>query len=746
MSDKQANMGGLIGGTVGAVGTGLLAHKLIKPRHMPALAGAMRDPDSGRTETTGVTPEQMARVLQVLTAIGGGAIGAGLGHGMQKIVTAGDKQAGFMGGAIGGLGGLAAGNALANRIPASSLPYIGGGEMRIGNMGTGPTMTPEQVKAILGVLLTAGGGLAGAGLGSDFQNTFLPGQKEEEPKLAGVLWPEKEDIPTIARYGAGGLAMGGSAAALLSLIHDIRLQRQLGREQQKLQNPETDENTIVLNLPPKAAEEKQANDPPTFALSMLAAIGGGTAGYSLVRKLYQQQLLKEIKRKEEAARTAVMNEMMPKAGQAEPFSWADIPMGTAYLLAALGAGGSAYVTKKILDERFRTSDREKYEPPKVNRIVFRSQPPAAPEELPPDEKVASEEERDALRTLVALHIMKAADDFDALDTPEAKAAMDTTGMTKDAAIELTKTADMLEVLAPLMKNEQFRHWAQTQYLQKKHPLLYKWFGWLRKLPFVQDWLDKQTYARFNMQAPGAPQAAPPAAPANGGATGDWTGGVEGIGGLAALGGLVDGISGADSVSQQPPSIQFDPSMAAPEPRAELPSPAAANTAPAGVVSAPMADPSVPPPAPPPPVQPTGDFKWTPPGGSPTTMPSMFSAPTPPPPAPVKPVSPIALKKPTAPAAPMVPGAPQQPKYAGLLPFPTTAGIMNSTIGSLIAENVDKPDAASAAPPVDPKAVAAETELSAGDPQAQQFLAAKRQRIRELLTELAAGQSQAPASV
>jgi hypothetical protein len=740
MNNKQASAGGLLGGAIGAAGTGLLAHKLIKPRHMPSLAGGMRDPDTGATQTARVTPEQMARVLQLLTALGGGAIGAGLGHGMQKIVTAEEKQGGFTGAAIGGLGGAALGLHSANRIPVSNLPWVGGGFFHPGTLhANAGVMAPEQVKAYIALLSTIAGGLGGAGMGDGIQDMFSNKPQEEEPKLAGVMLPEKEDLPTIGRHLLGGAAVGGSTAALLALIHDIRLQRQLGREQNKLMNPETDENTIVMQLPPKAATDKQANDPPTFALSMLAGIGGATGGYALIRKLYQQQLLKDIKRKEEAARTAVMNEMMaPKTAQ---FSAADAGLGTAYLLALLGTGGSAYVTKKILDERFRAADREKYEPPKVNRIVFRSQPVDDPSELPEDEKVASAEDIDAVRTLFVLHMMKASDDFSVLDDTEVQKAAAETGLTKQAQIDLASMPEVMKAIAPLLQNEKFRRTLQRAYLADKHPMLSKLFGWALDLPIVRNIVDSMMYKRLGMTPPSAGGAEQ-----NAGGTG-YTGEDTGNGGATGSWDAPEGLP-------EQPSIQFDPTMSAPGPATAMPNPANANTAPVGAVSAPMADPTLPPPAPAAPAQPTGDFKWTPPGGSPTTMPSMFSAPTPPTPAPVAPppppVAPVPapaapnvamapkMPKPLAPSAPMVPGAPMGPKFAGLIPLPTTAGILNSTIGSLIAENADKPEVAPpAVEQATPEETAAKVNLSASDPQAQEFLSAKRARIRALLTELAA---------
>lgn len=59
------------------------------------------------------------------------------------------------------------------------------------------------------------------------------------------------DPATVARYALGGLAIGGSGAALLNLIRTIRDMKQ--EHAQATATPETSEDTIVLTLPKKAS-------------------------------------------------------------------------------------------------------------------------------------------------------------------------------------------------------------------------------------------------------------------------------------------------------------------------------------------------------------------------------------------------------------------------------------------------------------------------------------------------------------
>ena len=84
----------------------------------------------------------------------------------------------------------------------------------------------------------------------------------------------------------------------------------------------------------------------------------------------------------------------------------------------------------------------------------------------------------------------------------------------------------------------------------------------------------------------------------------------------------------------------------------------------------------------------------------------------------------------------------QPKMA-MFGVPTASGITNSIIGSLIAEKADDDQPAKAAPvaaQASPEEVANSVQLSAEDPKAQEFLEAKKARIRQLLMELAAQRS------
>lgn len=318
-------------------------------------------------------------------------------------------------------------------------------------------------------------------------------------KDAGLVLPEKSDIPTILRYGVGGAAVGGGAAAILSLIQKINLDKKLSEERRRFANPETDENTIVLRLPAKRAEEKQANDPATFAASSLAALGGGVLSYQLIRKLHHKQVLKELAAREEAARTELLDNMLAKQSdekQAADFSGPDSVLGSLLLLGLLGAGGSAYVTKKYLDQQFIEKDRAKYTPPKVNRVIIRTQP-ADEASLDAHEKVGSDEDMDVLRTISVMHMMKAGNDMRAFEDAEVQAALAAANLTKEAALEMGTGTAMGDAVSGLLGQKDIRRSLQRAYMQD-HPML-KHFKWALSVPGLSHIADRMTYSKLGLQ-------------------------------------------------------------------------------------------------------------------------------------------------------------------------------------------------------------------------------------------------------
>jgi hypothetical protein len=135
-----------------------------------------------------------------------------------------------------------------------------------------------------------------------------------------------------------------------------------------------------------ADSTKEANW-PTLTASLLAAGGGGALGMALVNKIYQNKRIKDKERELEDAQQEYLDQLSKgaeapfldslftkEAVQAEnrgTFSLLDYPAGLGVLFALLGAGGTGYLTKRVLDEHTKVNKPPSAKP-EVSRIVFKS--------------------------------------------------------------------------------------------------------------------------------------------------------------------------------------------------------------------------------------------------------------------------------------------------------------------------------------------------------------------------------------
>lgn len=385
-------------------------------------------------------------------------------------------------------------------------------------------------------------------------------------KSAGLIFPEMNDLPTIARFGVGGAAVGTGAAALMQLLQRMKIEKQLDKDERKVRHPETDKDTIVIRIPEKqanaegslsvvelqnlinsllaqheyddrddrqeksavikeehgkyvlydhtgsqvlgkhatrqdalkqeraiqaakhASTEKRANDPATFALSWLAALAGGSGAYALMRKLDQKRIVRDLKEREDAAHTALMNEMYSgDEKQANTFGPTDDLLGSGLLLTLLGAGATGYITKKIMDEKFKAEDEKSFKAPKVQRIVVRKVPL---EEDTDDEKVASDEDLDVLRSALVLHMAKQAGDLDVLiaNSGLEKSAQHSLFTANGPAASLSDS-----IMELLHSSPDLRHTLQSNYMNM-HPIL-KHFKWALNFRPVASIADKMTFSK-----------------------------------------------------------------------------------------------------------------------------------------------------------------------------------------------------------------------------------------------------------
>jgi hypothetical protein len=349
----------------------------------------------------------------------------------------------------------------------------------------------------------------------------------------------KIEPATVGRYALGGAVTGGSVAAILNLLHMIQQMRQ---ERAELTKPVgTDENTIMLTLPRKAAEVKadvteptrvktktglrrgwasgprtQTRDAfdgrfgqktaaqgwPTLTASALAAIAGTAAGAALVNHIYQRKQQQDLKAELSAAQQEYADLLRGGAG-AKTAEWVEAwfdgiekdaagdrvfgllnyPIAALALLSILGAGGAGYITKRILDEKQKEQEERSLDIPRARRIVFRTEPE------PDRGKLASADDVDCVRTALCVMLDKLDTAPHILNQPEVKTAM-AEAKTSEAAL-LKLAADVDALIRHLQGNPNLRRIIQ-RVTMARHPIL-KHFRWALNLPGVSHFADQKLY-------------------------------------------------------------------------------------------------------------------------------------------------------------------------------------------------------------------------------------------------------------
>jgi len=354
------------------------------------------------------------------------------------------------------------------------------------------------------------------------------------------MYKQSVDWPTVGRYATGGLVTGAGTAALLNLMRYIH---EMYREKKEQEVPaETSENTIVVNLPRKVAEinpsktttmtktltglGKPAMQPrrhsgqlgpstvsntnsamklaagwPTLTLSAVAALGGGTLGAMLVNKIYQNRRMSQLEDELNATQQQYLSSLPMKGAEflggmfdlpakmadsdGSVFGFVNYPLATMALLGLLGTGGSAYITKRVLDEKLRAASEEGLELPKVKRIVFRSQPGTEPA------KQASAEDIECVKAAVGVMLDRLDSTTKVLNMPYVKLAMDKANTS--AMMLMKEASDIDTLMAHLQSNPELRKMIIRAGMES-HPML-KHFKWAYGLPGVQGMADKALYGR-----------------------------------------------------------------------------------------------------------------------------------------------------------------------------------------------------------------------------------------------------------
>lgn len=236
---------------------------------------------------------------------------------------------------------------------------------------------------------------------------------------------------------------------------------------------------------------------PTLTTSLLAAGSGGVLGYKLIDKIYEARRLREREKELEQARQEYLDMLKgasplddvfsipaEKTARKRSFSPVDYPMGLMALAAILGGGGTAYLTKRILDQY--NPDMEVPSDPKLNRIVFRTEGAS---------KTASEQGRTVQASFEAslgVYLDVVQGEQNVLAGEDVVKAASDAGVT---AAELYKSAgeDYGRLMATLEANPDLRNLIQRATMEQ-HPIL-KYFKWSAKLPGIRGVLDDKLYNR-----------------------------------------------------------------------------------------------------------------------------------------------------------------------------------------------------------------------------------------------------------
>lgn len=378
----------------------------------------------------------------------------------------------------------------------------------------------------------------------------------------------KIDPNVVGRFALGGLVSGGATMALVNLVRMLKHMNNYREDVSK--NPETDENTIVLSLPEKGAEisgatacssiskttgavtkntssaytpknqfrnsgafgsslSKSAANWQTLTAATLATMGSAITGVTVMNKLYQWKREKILKDKVEAAKQeylGMLSNSSDKVGSsmdvlfnaanlektaASTFGMLNYPMAMAALVGILGAGGTGYIVKTMLDAKAKEYEEKGLDIPKVKRIIFKSNPHKThhhgdPKEEDPavtskgvmqasdptidkiSEVVLTSGEVDSIKAALAVYIDYMDTTTRIMNEPVLKQAMADLGVTQRSMLKLAQdfNPDAYKELMDFFNKDPKGQQLQQLFIRAamaKHPTL-KHFQWASNLPII----------------------------------------------------------------------------------------------------------------------------------------------------------------------------------------------------------------------------------------------------------------------
>ncbi len=209
------------------------------------------------------------------------------------------------------------------------------------------------------------------------------------------LTQSQVDNQMLGHWLGGGLAVGGSAALLTSLVNHFKT---LNEKAERAKDTSGDDDVLYVNL--RHGQPKVATTGGT-AVAMTSAAIGAPVGYALIRKLYEKQKRKAMQKELDEAQNAYLDTMAPrKDGEKEASFW-DKALAMPGVATLLLAASSGVLTNKILDKNFPAPKAPASIRPR--RLVLRDQPPVEEEEEVREKAAAEADASEGLLAMVLAH-------------------------------------------------------------------------------------------------------------------------------------------------------------------------------------------------------------------------------------------------------------------------------------------------------------------------------------------------------
>jgi len=251
---------------------------------------------------------------------------------------------------------------------------------------------------------------------------------------------------------------------------------------------------------------------PTLTGRWAGATAGVAAGALIVNKVYAVRRKKQLERQLAKAKEEYLDKLdvastsklaedidsifvipvdvgtdMDKSAQENLTAGIRYPLAYAAFLALIGTGGSAYLTKKYLDDRYKSEEKKLPKAHKIQRIVFKSSPKNTGEvtskgkkdneaEVEEEHEVTAED-MSCLRSAFAVMCDVVEDKPNVLGSPAVREELEKLGETPEGLMKRAANEPELDALLNWLKGQpELRERVQRMYIEQ-HPSMQGIQGW-----------------------------------------------------------------------------------------------------------------------------------------------------------------------------------------------------------------------------------------------------------------------------